>query len=195
MSDLEFEVDLLHRWELLSYPGRRQPLGAAEPGSSAAAWLAKQRLLDAAMTRTMRSSLSSSVSSLSDVHAIDLVKPAHHMQSRCPSRILSFLAFCLFIDDSTLDLLTNPLPDESIIFPGHARPYSGSEKTVPDEGRTVLTRERSRLRSSQRESMRLACDPDITPFSPFTMPATHLNGLLKLVNGMWTTGRRAWRGP
>ncbi|KZP33690.1 hypothetical protein FIBSPDRAFT_847636 [Athelia psychrophila] len=195
MSDLELDVDRAQQWELLSYPGRRQPLAAGEPGSSAAAWLAKQRRLDSAMTRTMRSSLSSPASSFSEVHAIDLVKPTHHhTQSRCPSRMLAFLASCLFIDDSTLDLLTNPLPDESILFPGHAIPYSDSEKTALAEGRIMLTRGRSRLRSSPRESMRLACDPGTMPFSPFAMPSAHLNGLLELVNGMWTSGRRAWRG-
>lgn len=194
VSDLELDVDRAHRWEIMSYTGRRRPLADSEPGLSAAAWLAKQRCLDLAANRITGSSSLSPPTSIAEASGIDLVKPNHAMQKRRrPPRMLAFFASCLFVDDATLNLLTQPQSEESILFPGHIISYSDSEQATEAEGRVVITRGNPRSRASLRDDMKLACDPDATPFNPFAIPSARLSDIMELVNGLWTSGQRAWR--
>jgi len=176
------EADRLHQWKLL---GSRQFYG--ERVSSSSLWLARQQQLDVATSRTS--------SILQDTHhrlrgidsdsGLQVDIPRHH---KCiPS--LSLIASLLFVDRSTISMLNHPEHD---LFPLYSYEHPSEEHDGMPHGATKLLAD-SDAKTTLREGLTVACDPEITPFNPFALPSLGLSGLWSLVNGVWINGGRVVR--
>lgn len=180
---LEGQIDRAHRWELLTLRRGRQ-----DQISTSSLWRARQQQLESVMSRHASSPPRMHQRELS--HDSDPGPIIRHPHTRIP--MLSFLASLLFVDDSTVRLLTHP-SSESALFPGHTS--SVDEDHSPSEQERALHSPVKLMDNNQtlKGGLAVACDPDFLPFNPFALTSLPINSLLGIVNGVWNSSGRAWR--
>lgn len=191
--DLEAEIDRAQRWELLTHRVQRVP---RDQISTSSVWRARQQQLDhESRFRPLHNvPLPTKLHRRHRSNASDPGPLVIHPHIRIP--LLSFIASMLFVDESTVRLLTHP-SSESTLFPGHSSSVDEESTEDEDEPReTKLLSSTSEESGSQRlkEGLAATCDHDLFPFNPFSLTRSiRFNGLWGLVNGVWSSGGQAWR--
>ncbi|KAI0050403.1 hypothetical protein FA95DRAFT_1676783 [Auriscalpium vulgare] len=117
--------------------------------------------------------------------------PAPHPRIRLP--LLSFFASLLAIDESTLHLIAHT-PSHSVLFVGPVPALEEKPDPRDEDERAhgvVALLAPPEEKTSLRDGLRVACDPDLvfaSPFVPFPLGA-----LCDLVKGVWVGGGKALR--
>ena len=179
------EIDRAHRWSfLVPRRSRRDRVSS----TSLSSWRARQQQLNSPTSRTTSVPRSTHWRH----HNIDSKpRPTVYCQKRI--QMLSFIASLLFIDESTIRLLTQT-SSNSALFLGHS--ISDSDKHLSDEpdvhnspphGIIKLHSDENR---TLKDGLAVAFDPDLVPRNPFALPDLRPSSLWGLVNGMWTISGR-----
>lgn len=178
--DIE-DVDQLQRWKFLT-PQRGRV-------STSSLWRARQQRLDSVTKRIPSVPRNTHRRYRSVDPDPGPTIPYHHQRIR----MLSFIASLLFVDESTIRLLTHS-SSQSALFPEHliCDEYPPEEQDGTQRG---AIKPFSGLEGTRalREGIAVACDTEFASSNPFAPPNLRLSGLWGLVNGVWINGGRVLR--